>query len=243
MTTPQEVNKNFLRYAGQSLQADFDRIPVTNFTGVLDDYAPEEKEGFGGKMQINIALYFSQIQVHEQEPESDEYLSDTITIFIPHSNSKRSKYGIFVSSVNKALGIADEDHDLDLLMGKSWNLKLEPYNWGKIQGAQNADENGDVWSGVWRLYGISPSQPPWEVQAPVPQAPTTGAAAEISDQEILNLIDGKARTEYFPLLGAKLGTKELTNEKFQAIVSGSWLADQIAAGHLTEDAEQVFHKV
>ena len=238
-----QINKDIYRYSGRSLTSGGDKSPLVKFIGTGRDWdvKPSRFEG----QSPNIIFSFEKLEVIETE---SEWPGNTAELEIKHSGAQRSIYGFLVGDQCKALNVKQSEHSLDLFIGKTWLLRREKYNWGKIPNSQTADENGDTWGDIWRceLYqGGTTATADTTVITPKDVAtvsevlgsqPTTAKTAEELSLELLN---GKTKADWIALV--------VQNEVIRsdatmlpAIMNDNWLAGLIASGKVQLGADGIY---
>ena len=125
----EQVNKDLFRYAGRSLEAGGDKLPLTEFLGTCSEW-DASKSPFPNDDSIFLVFKFEKVTVVKLRQDSQPYPYDTAELRIKHSTAQRSGFGFLQASINRALGVTDDVSDLEMMVGKAWHMKAEPLQLG-----------------------------------------------------------------------------------------------------------------
>lgn len=243
----QEINKTVMQFAGRSLTSGADKIPILEFIGTGVDWDVEQSRFGDGAMYVK--FQFSQVQVIKMREDAGPYPHDTASLLVKHSGSLRSGFGFVQGSINKALGIPQDQSDLDSFKGHSWHVTAEQYNWGHIPNSTVADANGDTWGEIWNFAlagsngaAVAPAvthatvapqaQPASQTQAASTAAPAGQSAEDIA----FGVLNGKNLADFnSEITGA--GIVQQDPDLFIRIMNNSWIAASIASGKVVVNAD------
>ena len=242
MTTDEgidKVNKDLMRYAGRQLKEGGDKSPLLDFIGRGVDWDAEPSPFGDGA--VFVVFKFDKVEVKRLRPDAGPHPQDTAELKLKHSEAKRSGFGFFQASMNRALGIQDAESDLDKFKGETWYVHSEPYNWGKMrlregQARPSAmDDEGNVWSDVYYISKANGQSTATVVET----QPTAPVAEQDSESIALGILNGKTMSEAIPELVTHTAI-QADATLMNSIIERRWLPTLEAAGKVVKDANEVY---
>ncbi len=238
----------------KNLKEGFEKTPLREFAGTVKSW-DEVPSNFGGK---NIHLDFIQLQVLATDAPYP-YAEETLEVKL--SEAVNSGWGILGKSFAVALGIAMDDLDIDLLMGRRFHmLREDNHPFGKDK---NTGQGlfGTVWQCIKMLQpgevptpiGVAPVLPlPTPTPAAVPTAMPASAAPAIpvplspvalnAEEQALFLADGKNMSDFFAAALSDQtvkGDADLVNR----IINRTFVEGMKEKGRLVENPDGTMTKV
>lgn len=239
-----EANKAIMNVSGRLLRAGGDKIPMVEFigTGLSWDVRPSP---FDNNNDMFIDFNFNQVQVIKMRDDAGPYPHDVVTLPIKHSAALRSGFGFVQGSINEALGIPQDQSELDSFIGKSWHVTASQFNWGHIPNSQVADANGDTWGEIWTFALASGQAVQFQTQVPASvqvtsTPPSNGdytASGPVNNEEILfGLLQGKNLADFN---AAVVGDGRIQQDPplFISVMNNAWMAAHKLSGKVVENAD------
>ena len=125
---------------------------MIEFTGVGVSWDIEDSNFDDSQFLV---FNFKDVKIIQVRPDAEPHIGDTADLKIKFSKAKRSNFGFFSASMDRALGLSSDQSDLDNFVDKHWHVTATPYNWGKIPGSSSVDEKGNTWGEIWTLSTVT----------------------------------------------------------------------------------------
>lgn len=234
----EEINRDLIRFSGRSMSGGAEKSPVLEFLGDYSNW-DVKRSNFQGQAP-NVMVVFKKLEV-KQTRNNEAYPFDTVELYIKHSTAPRSGFGFFQAGLNRALGIPDEESDLDLGVGKRFHLNTIMHNWGKIPNAQNADANGDVWGEIWdvKLVGSNPIPTATGSTSSTSSPTATGTNNGSVEDFVLTTLNGKNKSDWLRVVASDSRVNS-DGDLLQSILGDEFLSKHIASGKVTTNPDSTF---